>query len=239
MTLSDEVRLGIHKALEETQGDIKLASKLLDMSEQKIKRLIRGDQEFHARWGKHPKGTLKEPETVNRTPIKKEEPEEKFAVELKKQDRLLKAGLSAVGITGKAADEAVAYSVFARQSFDSVRNMVDGGAAKLFADLMSDVRDVRGEIAGGIDDLEREKTLREDRSRLVKHLLELNDRVQKAAFTQAQILAKKEEIKQGRKSGKPGFTPVQAIQIKTDAKTVTINEGTTQKDSGSKPDIQD
>jgi hypothetical protein len=65
----------------------------------------------------------------------------------------------------------------------------------------------------------------------------LNDRVQKAAFTQAQILAKKDEIKSGRKSGKPGFTPVQAIQIKTDAKTVTINEGTTEKNSGAKPDV--
>jgi hypothetical protein len=239
MTLSDEVKLGIHKALEETKGDTKLAAKLLDSNESRLKAIIRNNPEFHARWGKHGKGTLNEAETVNRKPVTKENPEEKFALELRKQDKLLKTGLSAVGITGKAADEAVAYSVFARQSFDSVRNMVDGGAAKLFADLMSDVRDVRQEIAHGIDDLEREKTLREDRSRLVKHLLELNDRVQKAAFTQAQILAKKDEIKSGRKSGKPGFTPVQAIQIKTDAKTVTINEGTTEKNSGVKPDVQD
>ncbi len=239
MTLSDEVKLGIHKALEETKGDTRLAAKLLDTPERRLKGLIRSNPEFHARWGKHPKGSLNESETVNRAPIVKQDPEEKFALELKKQDKLLKTGLNAVGITGRAADEAVAYSVFARQSFDSVRNMVDGGAAKLFADLMTDVREVRAEIADGIDDLEREKTLREDRSRLVKHLLELNDRVQKASFTQAQIIAKKEEIKSGRKSGKPGFTPVQAIQIKTDAKTVTINEGASKKDSDPKPDLQD
>ena len=73
----------------------------------------------------------------------------------------------------------------------------------------------------------------------MKHLLELNDRVQKAAFTQAQILAKKEEIKTGRRAGKPGFTPVQAIQIKTDAKTITINEGSPKENSGFKPDVQD
>lgn len=238
MTLDDERKLAIHKALEESQGDIKLASKLLDTPARRIRDLIRKNPEFHARWGKHGKGALTEAETVNRKPVVKEDPEERFALELKKQDKLLKTGLHAVGITGRAADEAVAYSVFARQSFDSVRNMVDGGAAKLFADLMTDVREVRGEIADGIDDLEREKTLREDRSRLVKHLLELNDRVQKSSFTQAQILAKKEEIKLGRRAGKPGFTPVQAIQIKTDAKTVTINhEGTAQKDSGSKPDV--
>lgn len=237
MTLDDERKLAIHKALEESKGDTNLAAKILDTPQRRIKDLIRKNPEFHARWGKHAKGALTEEETVNRKPVVKEDPDEKFAIELKKQDKLLKSGLQAVGITGRAADEAVAYSVFARQSFDSVRNMVDGGAAKLFADLMNDVREVRGEISGGIDDLEREKTLREDRSRLVKHLLELNDRVQKSSFTQAQILAKKEEIKLGRRAGKPGFTPVQAIQIKTDAKTVTINESPTQKDSGAEPDV--
>lgn len=239
MNLNEGTKLTIHKALEESKGSVKLAAKLLDYPEGRLKGLISTNSEFHARWGKHPKGAVKESETTNRKPVVKVEPEERFALELKKQDKLLKTGLNAVGITGRAADEAVAYSVFARQSFDSVRNMVDGGAAKLFADLMMDVRDVRGEIADGIDDLEREKTLREDRSRLVKHLLELNDRVQKAAFTQAQILAKKEEIKTGRRAGKPGFTPVQAIQIKTDAKTITINEGSPKENSGFKPDVQD
>ena len=53
------------------------------------------------------------------------------------------------------------------------------------------------------------------------------------------LIAKKEEIKSGRKSGKPGFTPVQAIQIKTDAKTITINEGASKKDSDPEPDLQD
>ena len=239
MNLDDGKKLTIHKALEEAKGNIKLAAKLLDYPESRLKGLISTNPEFHARWGKHPKGAVKEIETTNRKPVVKVDPEERFALELKKQDKLLNTGLNAEGITGKAADEAVAYSVFARQSFDSVRNMVDGGAAKLFADLMMDVREVRGEIADGIDDLDREKTLREDRSRLVKHLLELNDRVQKAAFTQAQILAKKEEIKTGRRAGKPGFAPVQAIQIKTDAKTVTINEGFAKEGSGIKPDVKD
>ena len=88
MTLSDEVKLAIHKALEETQGDIKLAAKLLDSNESRIKAIIRTNPEFHARWGKHGKGTLKETETDNRKPVVKEDPEEKFAIELRKQDKL-------------------------------------------------------------------------------------------------------------------------------------------------------
>ena len=239
MSVKEQVLLNIHKALDETEGDIKLAAKLLDMPLAKLKRLVKETPDLRSKWGDDSAGPPSDSQTVNRTPTVKQDPDEKFAIELKKQDRLLKSGLAAVGIHGAAADEAVAYSVFARQSFDSVRNMVDGGAAKLFADLMSDVREVREEISQGTDDIEREKVLREDRSRLVKHLLELNDRVQKASFTQAQILAKKEEMKSGRKSGKPGFTPVQAIQIKTDAKTVTINEGTSEKNSDTKPDLQD
>ena len=89
---------------------------------------------------------------------------------------------------------------------------------------MGDITEIRNELSSGVDE-DREKILREDKSGLIKHVLDAYDRANKAALTDAIVKQKMEERKGGVSRGKPGFTPIAAIQI-NEPKQVTVKTAT-------------
>jgi hypothetical protein len=133
---------------------------------------------------------------------------------VKAADDQVREGFEAIGVTGDALKEALAFRDFGRLHFNDMRHYIGGGMAKLFADLMVEVKDVRADISKE-GDLERERMLREDRSRLVKHCIDVYDRVREASVSAAVIEAKKQEAKEKKKAGRAAFTPL-AMQVKGD-----------------------
>lgn len=133
---------------------------------------------------------------------------------VKAADDQVRDGFEAIGVTGDALKEALAFRDFGRLHFNDMRHYIGGGMAKLFADLMVEVKDVRADISKE-GDLERERMLREDRSRLVKHCIDVYDRVREASVSAAVIEAKKQEAKEKKKAGRAAFTPL-AMQVKGD-----------------------
>ena len=101
---------------------------------------------------------------------------------------------------------------------------------------MGDISQIRDELSSGVDD-DRERMLREDKSSMIKHVLEAYDRANKAALTDAVVKQKMEERKGGGSRGKPGFTPVAvAVQI-NQPKEVKLATPT-KEGADSKPNLQ-
>jgi hypothetical protein len=201
----------IHIALDQTRS-IKGASSLLGYSKDTIRKAVKEHPELRSYLPDFQPPT--ETETIARPALIAPD-EEELALAVKKSDEAVRRGFEAIGVTGDALTEALAFRDFGQFHFNDTRHYIGGGMAKLFADLMAEIRDCRREIAdcGGIEEaLEREKMLREDRSRLVKHAIDVHDRVREAALTAAVIEAKKVEAKDGKKRRQPAFAPL-AMQV--------------------------
>jgi transposase-like protein len=201
----------IHIALE-TGKSIASAARLLDMNKESLRVIIDKNPELRSYL---PNAT--EPshvELLARKPLPVAEDQEKIVAAVKAADAQVRAGFEAIGVTGDAVAEAMAFKDFGKLHFNDMRHYLSGGMAKLFADLMVEVKDIRKEIEG-VADVEREKILREDRSRVVKHLIDVHDRVREAALTAAVIESKKQEAKAKKKGGNAAFAPL-AMQVKGD-----------------------
>ena len=192
----------LHETLEETKGNQSKAAKIMGVSQPTLRQVIAGDPSLKVRWvdGK----------VNNQTMHRKAQPMSDV-VALQKENKLMAQGLEAMGITGVAKAESMAFLGFGQASLGSVRQLIGGGVVKLFIDLMADIGQIRGELADGCSD-GRDKTLREDKSCLVKHVLDAYDRANKAAMADAIIKQKLEERKRGPRSA-PAFSPITAIQI--------------------------
>ena len=193
----------LHKALEETKGNQSKAAKIMEVSQPALRQVIAGDPSLKGRWIKG--------KVNNQTMHRKAQPMSDAAA-LVKENKQMAQGLEAMGITGAARVESMAFLGFGQASLGSVRQLIGGGVVKLFSDLMADIGQIRGELADGCSD-ERDKTLREDKSCLVKHVLDAYDRANKAAMADAIIKQKLEERKSGPRSATPAFSPITAIQI--------------------------
>lgn len=211
MKLSAGERKAIHLALEESNGVVDTASKLVGMTHYKLKKLIDTDHEFNVRWGT---GEVQAP--TNTDVIHRPDPADKFVSKLKEEEAALSTGLEAVGIKGKCRDEAIATSAFASQHLTQMRQMTTGGLLKDFMELGVVFKEIRDELAEG-QEPEREGVLYEALFNTVKFRNEINREVIKGALIDAQIKQKSEE--NGKKTaGKPGFAPMNNIMIKTDGK---------------------
>ncbi len=202
----------IHVALEQA-GNISGAASLLNVSADSLKKVIRDHPELRS----YLPGTTAptEQEVIGRKPLALVSVAESDIVKaVKDADEQVRSGFEAIGVSGDALKEAMAFRDFGRMHFNDMRHYIGGGMAKLFADLMVEVKDVRKEIEG-VHDVEREKLLREDRSRLVKHCIDVYDRVREASVSAAVIEAKKQEAKEKKKTGKAGFAPL-AMEVKGD-----------------------
>lgn len=202
----------IHVALEQA-GNVTGAASLLGIGADSLRKVIRDHPELRS----YLPGTTAptEQEVIGRKPLAAVAVRESDLVKaVKDADEQVRSGFEAIGVTGDALKEAMAFRDFGQLHFNDMRHYIGGGMAKLFADLMVEVKDVRKEIEG-VHDVEREKLLREDRSRLVKHCIDVYDRVREASVSAAVIEAKKQEAKEKKKVGKAGFAPL-AMQVKGD-----------------------
>ena len=220
----DAWRKRLHEALEEADGNQTEAARVMKVSQATMRQVMSRDAALKGRWLDRGVGN-----TMHRKPQPMSD-----AVAIQKENQVMAKGLESMGITGHSKAEAMAFLDFGRSSLGAARQLIGGGVVKLFSDLMGDISQIREEISGGVDG-EREKTLREDKSSLIRHALEAYDRANKAALTEAVVKQKMEERKGGRARGKPGFSPVTAIQI-NEPKEVNV---TAKERSDSKPNVQD
>ena len=205
-------RKAIHLALEETNGVVDTAAKLVGISSYKVKKLIDTDPEFNTRWGN---GEVKVPTPTD--VIHRPDPKMRFVAKLKEEEAALSTGLEAVGITGKCKEEAIATSAFAAEHLGQMRQMTTGGLLKDFTELGVVFREIRNELSEG-QEQEREQTLYDALFNTVKLRNEINREVIKGALIDAQIKQKNEEQSGRMPSSKPGFSPMNNIMIKTDGK---------------------
>jgi hypothetical protein len=198
----------VHMALEQHGGKISPAATLLGISPDSLKRIIRDEPELRSylKDAQPPE----EAETLARPAVPAITAKDEALVRaVRAADSQLRDSFEATGIKGESLEQAMAFRQLGQLHFSGIREFVGGGVAKLFADLMADIKDTRKEIEKtSLDDPELQKVLREDRSRLVKMALDTYDRVRQATTDAAMIEAKKQEMKQAGKKGKPGFTPL-------------------------------
>lgn len=144
--------------------------------------------------------------------------EEEKAAALAKANAQLQSGLASIGVEGDELTEAVSMCGFAKLHFESLLHLSNGGMAKLFVSLMAEVKAVTNTInSGGDMEFEEEQMLREDRSALVKHLIDIANYNREAAVAAAKINQLKDpEAGKAKKRGKPGFA---ALEAKTDSAT--------------------
>lgn len=215
----------LHEALEKVDGNQSKAAEIMGVSHATCRQVMSRDAGLSGRWISKRANS----QTMHRPAQPMSD-----ADAIERENLLMAQGLESMGITGHSKAEAMAFMEFGQSSLGSVRQLIGGGVVKLFSDLMGDIAEIRSELSSGVDE-EREKTLREDKSGLIKHVLDAYDRANKAALTDAIVKQKMEERKGGASRGKPGFTPVAAIQI-NEPKQVTLKTAT--EDTSSKPDIQ-
>jgi hypothetical protein len=209
-------RKAIHLALEESKGNVAEAALLVNIPKSKLYNLIRGDEEFNARWSKDPVEPPTKSEVVHRP-----NPSVQFADRLKDEERALSHGLEAVGIVGKAKEEAIAAAAFSSIHLQAMRQMTAGGILKDFTQLGVLMEEIKGELSAGQEE-EREKTLYEALFNTVKYRNEINRDILKGALIDAQIKAKQNDKSKPR--GKPGFTPMNNIIVQTDATKVEVKD---------------
>jgi len=202
----------LHEALEKVEGNQSKAAKIMGVSQATLRQVMARDAGLSGCWLSKRPNT----QTMHRAVQPMSDAE---AIE--KENALMSKGLEEMGIMGHSKAEAMAFMSFGQNSLGSVRQLIGGGVVKLFSDLMGDISQIRDELAAGVDD-DRERILREDKSSMIKHVLEAYDRANKAALTEAVVKQKMEERKGGGARGKPGFTPVAAIQI-NDPKEVNLS----------------
>jgi len=214
----------LHETLEEVDGNQSQAAKIMGVSQATLRQVMSRDTALSGKWlSQRPVS-----QTMHRAvqPISDAE-----AIE--KENKLMAKGLEEMGIRGNSKAEAMAFLGFGQQSLGSVRQLIGGGVVKLFSDLMGDITEIRHQLDAGVDE-DREKILREDKSNMIKHVLEAYDRANKAALTDAIVKQKMEERKGSGSRGKPGFAPVAAIQI-NEPKEVKVS--TTEQNQDTKPNI--
>jgi hypothetical protein len=204
-------RKAIHLALEDSKGDVTQASVLLNIPKPRLYNFIRSDKEFNARWSKNPVEPPTKSEVVHRP-----NPSVQFADRLKDEERALSHGLEAVGIVGKAKEEAIAAAAFSSIHLQAMRQMTAGGILKDFTQLGVLMDEIKGELSAGQEE-EREKTLYEALFNTVRYRNEINRDILKGALIDAQIKAKQDE--KGRPQGKPGFTPINNIVVQAGTAT--------------------
>jgi len=198
LTSAEEKLRRIHIALHQA-GSVAGAAGLLGMDKKDLKKVVNQDPALKSYL---PGATIpNQVETIARQPLPVVNQERDLVAAVKKADEQVREGFTAIGVTGDALTQAIAFADFGRMHCATIRHYASGGVAKLFADLMADIKEVRDEIKE-CDNPDREKILREDRSRLVGAVINVYDRVRESSLTTATIEAKKAEAREGKNKGK-------------------------------------
>ena len=219
LNLSTDQLKRIHMALEQSEGRLSPAAALLNISRDSLKKIVGQYPELSSYLDGAKPPT--DAETIARPALPPTNEETDIVAAVKAGDTQIQQGFDSIGITGTSLSEAVAFAQFGRQHFGTMREFISGGVCKLFSDLVGDVKKLREEIEDPAIkvDVDMQRMLREDRSRLLKLALECYDRTRQAAYDAAAIEAKRAEARNGKKKAAPAFAP---LAVKCD--TLVVNE---------------
>lgn len=140
---------------------------------------------------------------------------------LEKADQQLRQGLLSVGLNTEEVDTAAAMVKFGSLQVESMLHLTNGGMASLYVKLLTEWSALTKRIDEGKDwdgktmSIEEEQLLRNDRSAITKHLIEIANYNRGAAVDTAKINQMKKEGAGGQKGkkGKPGFS---ALEVTSD-----------------------
>ncbi len=142
------------------------------------------------------------------------------ALAMEKADQQLRQGLLSVGLDSNEVNTAAAMVKFGSLQVESMLHLSNGGMASLYVKLLTEWSALTTRINDGKDSegnlmsIEEEQLLRNDRSAITKHLIEIANYNREAAVDSAKIAQmKKEAGGAGKgKKGKPGFS---ALEVTT------------------------
>lgn len=218
----------VNAALEEVKGDRTLAARLLGVDKGRVEALIKWNPTLKNRWAEKPSEpadapALTEDQMITRVqtePLAKSN-EEKMAVALVMSERKMSKSLRKLGFGATEIDAISSIEEFAGAHFSETLSIMHGGMLKGAMRLM--MLSDRIEQTYLQDDTLEDKDRRywwDTYFRILESLRSMHDQANKAALTKAMIDIKKNE---GKGGGKPGFSPLSAIQINvTDKNNVTI-----------------
>lgn len=190
----------VHVALEKSGGVLSRAAILLGTSTEGLRAIVEAYPELASY--RPAAGPPSEEAVMLRNRGVARRPEPQSALD----------GFRSIGFSASEASGAVALADFGRDHFSALRNYSSGCMATLLRDLIDTTKEVAEEIrSANPADNDRQKVLREDRSRLVAHCLALHDRVTQAALVNAQVAAKKKELQDEgsrKRPGPPAFAPL-------------------------------
>jgi len=145
---------------------------------------------------------------------------ENLADQLHAEEEKMKHGLASLGITESEIPKLVGARNFGRLHFDSIRQIVSGGLLKTWVNLHTAVDKVDDRLnkARGMD-VDSERLLRDDRSRLIGHIINLSDRVMQGALIETKI--NKSKTSGNARPNRPGYSPQVTIN---NPSSVSVNE---------------
>lgn len=206
-----------NRALEACNGNHAHAAQVLGWDEKRMYRVIRGSPALRAKWGKgndteEPKSPV---DVVDRKPLPLAlRPEEQVAVALTEQERKLHKSITKLGFSAKEAEALQSMEQFAGAHFQESLSLLHGGMLKSSAQLMLLKDRILTEYLS--DDMMDPKDQRfwwDTFFRVIDQIRMMAAEGNKAALTRAMIDLKKKEAEGGMKGGKPGFSPLVAVQV--------------------------
>lgn len=216
MTLTDDLVVKIHAAMQQAGGVATDAGKILGLPPKKIHQYIHDNADLRARWAtsKHNPVAPVEAETLSRPPVRPLSNDMILAEKIKEEDNMVKGGLKNMGLSEEAVTLALSLQQFQRRHFARAVELIGGGITKAFLDAMMDVEKIRNQLDSGELAPEREFMLRTDRTNLLEIMGKFFDRANKASMTQAIIKHKLQNEGGNGKPAKPGFgTLVKATNV--------------------------
>lgn len=232
--MTPELEAKINAAMETSEGDRRIAAELLGITRIELHNFTHRNPVLRARWvasrAKHSAMPAEASQIHRPMPvITKPQSESAIAIlsdadiakAIEKEDSLVRNGLDNTGMKPKVRDLAMALQKLQNKHFTRCVEMLGGGITKQFLEIMVEVEELTRRLNDTVapPTPEQELLWREDRSRLLDMMQKFYDRASSAALTQAKVHALKNQGN-GRKSGKPGFSPLVAVQ----GQHVTINE---------------
>ncbi len=216
--ITDQVIAETNRALDATAGHVSAAARLLNVKPERVYNIINSDPSMRAKWSKSKSvGPVAGTEVLDRPEAPPAlAPAVEAAVAMIGQETKLTKSLSRLGFSKKEVNAISEFESFAGQHFQESLKILHGGMLKNAMSLMILAEQIRSEYLFNedIDPITRDrwwdlyfKTLEEIRL--------MNDQANKAALTQAMIVLKERESKEGR-LGKPGLGPVM-VQINNGA----------------------
>lgn len=110
-------------------------------------------------------------------------------------------------------DHIVALQAIGGAHFNQLRQFHGGSMLDLFLSLRREFNKLTKDLQDGFEDPEFEKIIREDRGRIMAAMIQVGDRLDKSVEISTLVEAKKAEKTNGKKGGKPGFSPLVAVKV--------------------------